>query len=637
MSMVLFAAAAAAQPAAKETTTPRQAAAKKLADAQGALRQALVEVAKAEKDLQAALDETARAEAEKSVAAARARLEAARKEIARWNAEALRNVAQEAAIHRGMARQLPAERETVDPRDPFERFALLTPGGPVVVKAALSIDGQPFRLVRERFIDQMLAAADENRDGKVEWDEALAAPKFTLGRISGAAPQRQAYLKALDVNSNGVADRPEVRRFLAQYFQGPTFLLGGSGFDGFSGGFVAANGRVAAPGAASDDVRLLLDVNRDGVLDEAEIAATAARLKSFDEDDNDLVDSMELASAPTRDASRGKGAPIEVVPATQFALLLGPTATAETVFSALALRYQNSQGELAGGFSALPGLLESLDKNSDGKLDQDEALALDEVPPHVELAVDLSPGGTAKGIKLVSLAESIAKTKETNDSISLALPGAQLSLTASRAAQPAGRYASSARSLMGRYDKDGNAYLEKGELPAQFEQQFALWDVDENGKVFADEIEASYERMQAPQASQVVASVAAAANSLFGVLDASGDRRLSLREMQSAAARMQALDADRDGRLSLVETPAVIAVSFGLGYSAFPPYGASSGGGGEERQAANSPEWFVRMDRNGDGDVTLKEFLGTPEQFRRLDADGDGFVIADEARAAGAK
>jgi hypothetical protein len=42
------------------------------------------------------------------------------------------------------------------------------------------------------------------------------------------------------------------------------------------------------------------------------------------------------------------------------------------------------------------------------------------------------------------------------------------------------------------------------------------------------------------------------------------------------------------------------------------------------------------MDRNGDGDVSPGEFLGTPEQFRRIDADGDGLIDADEAERADA-
>lgn len=40
------------------------------------------------------------------------------------------------------------------------------------------------------------------------------------------------------------------------------------------------------------------------------------------------------------------------------------------------------------------------------------------------------------------------------------------------------------------------------------------------------------------------------------------------------------------------------------------------------------------MDRNGDGDVTLREFPGTSELFRRLDLNSDDFIDRDEAKAA---
>jgi hypothetical protein len=46
------------------------------------------------------------------------------------------------------------------------------------------------------------------------------------------------------------------------------------------------------------------------------------------------------------------------------------------------------------------------------------------------------------------------------------------------------------------------------------------------------------------------------------------------------------------------------------------------------------PQWFRAMDTNGDGYVSLREFLGTPEQFAKLDADGDGLISPEEAEKA---
>jgi hypothetical protein len=40
------------------------------------------------------------------------------------------------------------------------------------------------------------------------------------------------------------------------------------------------------------------------------------------------------------------------------------------------------------------------------------------------------------------------------------------------------------------------------------------------------------------------------------------------------------------------------------------------------------------MDRNGDGELTRREFLGPLSDFTRLDADNNGALVAAEALAA---
>ena len=56
--------------------------------------------------------------------------------------------------------------------------------------------------------------------------------------------------------------------------------------------------------------------------------------------------------------------------------------------------------------------------------------------------------------------------------------------------------------------------------------------------------------------------------------------------------------------------------------------------GANRPAASDARKWFTRMDRNGDGDVTLREFLGTKEGFKKLDTNGDGFIELKEAKAA---
>jgi Ca2+-binding EF-hand superfamily protein len=156
--------------------------------------------------------------------------------------------------------------------------------------------------------------------------------------------------------------------------------------------------------------------------------------------------------------------------------------------------------------------------------------------------------------------------------------------------------------------------------------------------VYPKEIVAYYNYLQAPMLASIRAMAVQEANALFQTLDQTGDGRLSLREMRSAAERLRTLDANGDGRLGEDEIPTTILVTLARG--GFSGYSGGTGTlgrqpGGRAPAAAQGPDWFVRMDRNGDGDVTLKEFLGTEEQFRKLDRNGDGFIDRTEAEAAG--
>jgi hypothetical protein len=44
------------------------------------------------------------------------------------------------------------------------------------------------------------------------------------------------------------------------------------------------------------------------------------------------------------------------------------------------------------------------------------------------------------------------------------------------------------------------------------------------------------------------------------------------------------------------------------------------------------PVWFRKMDRNGDGDVSRAEYLGTRAEFAAIDTDHDGLISLEEAQ-----
>ena len=136
--------------------------------------------------------------------------------------------------------------------------------------------------------------------------------------------------------------------------------------------------------------------------------------------------------------------------------------------------------------------------------------------------------------------------------------------------------------------------------------------------------------------SQVRTSALTQGNPLFSTLDLSGDGRLSLREMRTSPKRILTFDKDKDGEISADEIPTTIAVTFQQGYGSYTYSRPVQRTGSTTARPApkDQPEWFTRMDRNGDGDVTLKEFLGEKADFEKLDTNKDGFIEPAEAKAA---
>ena len=93
--------------------------------------------------------------------------------------------------------------------------------------------------------------------------------------------------------------------------------------------------------------------------------------------------------------------------------------------------------------------------------------------------------------------------------------------------------------------------------------------------------------------------------------DANGDGALSEKELVHLY------------RLSVGSAPVNVSQALGISF-----YAADSD---NRAKPTKGPEWFRNMDRNQDGDVSPREFLGTLADFRKLDADGDGLIDAKEA------
>ncbi len=325
-------------------------------------------------------------------------------------------------------------------------------------------------------------------------------------------------------------------------------------------------------------------------------------------------------------------------------MLIGPKTSVDTIYAQFLLRYKKDDKIPADIFKLAPTSFAAIDANQNGSIEKDELADLTaKVKPHIRLLIGLGEPdaeNSASGATLRSLSSELGAVEKIvtrrDGHLSIVLPGVILQIAASHS-QVKVDYAPAAQSMIRQYDADNNNYLKIDEVLAKVNNdnareaqraQFAAWDSDGDAVVVAADIEAMYDRTQRPQQSKVNATTAEPDDTYFALVDTSGDGQLSAREVADAASRLASLDKNNDAMLKADEIPDVMTVRFRRGTENVNSWSNATG---NARNSRCGPQWFRNMDRNGDGDVTMREFLGAPAQFKRLDRNGDGFIDSAEA------
>jgi Ca2+-binding EF-hand superfamily protein len=522
----------------------------------------------------------------------------------------------------------------------------LSPQGPVFIRVHVQVNGRPFRELRDGYSATLFASLDLDKNGVLDANEMKQVPPpAQLGFIgTNGVGFSQFLTKPVDYSPrDGKVTREELDRYVRDSAGAPFEI-------------------AAEPNRNSIETDLFkrIDGDRNGCLTAHEFRAARDKLWKMDVNDDELVSSSELAVNAANPYRAARLPPANTV--ANFAQLLLPVdaSSPSAVYRKMMQMYDKYSRNKEGAFDKDgqltveelrlgPEMAATFDTNRDGRLGNKEVAAMFREPrPQMELLVKLDTSGAGKS----SLEILTKSTEGATNGFEARLDGTRhirLTLGETLLDVVTGELPDNEPELARYFDAnfkagdgDNNEYLDKNEIQALVipAYGFGIIDRDGDGKIFKKELLEYIHQQAQLSRSRAAIRLSNENKSLFEMLDSNDDTRLSAREFMASIERLEGWDRNGDGKIDQDELPKNFQMSFGLAqpnlfgrtaefYTRLVPTGQMLPATGE------GPKWFTKMDRNRDGDVSQREFLGPAETFTQLDRDTDGLLTASEA--AGAK
>jgi Ca2+-binding EF-hand superfamily protein len=525
-------------------------------------------------------------------------------------------------------------------------LVFLGDAGPVLIRLHIRIDGKPLRQAWDDFLDGLFRYLDRDGNGVLSQEELqrVPQPQFLLSLLGGNLSDRPSPASRFmpEPQLSLVPDQV-TRAGLASYYRL-------SGIEPFTA-YIQDKTKQAE--MLTDVLFKTLDLNRDGKLSKNELLAAASSLCVLDVNDDELISVQEIL--PNADGNQGSQ-PMQreafkpLSKSTAFILLSqddSPTHLAAILLD----RYDKDQNQKLSRteMSLEPRIFDQLDLNHDGELDSDElARFLDRQPIAIELSVPFcaSDGqGSVDVYDRLHAAVTGSPVRRTeNRPLVIRLPGVRIDLQAGSGLRTDS--SSVRQSLLSAFetaDVDKRGYLDNRQIQGNPFLASLFPGTEGEGKVSREEFAALVDLLDKAGASSAVLTITDQGRGLFDLLNTHQDGRLRQRELKLAWARLAPWDRDGDSQIARAEIPQ----QFHLHLSQSPSADAMQLASGAtlaitspERKPAErvrGPLWFQKMDRNGDGEVSLREWLGSKEDFQRMDTNGDGFISPEEAERADAE
>lgn len=520
----------------------------------------------------------------------------------------------------------------------------LGPEGAVFFRLKINPGEYSVDTIRRRYADGVFRVLDRDGDQTLSEPEARSIPAAGQ-RVPGAEPLGDRWAELDQSPRDGSISADELYQFIDEKL-GPRFRI------------EARSLRLQQTVQLNGE----LDVDGDELITRAEIEQGMLVLRPYDFDDDETLSVAELQPFPTAILQAQQQERLSR-PAELAVVALDNAEHRQVALQRICNLYGRSGEQGSGSDASVPverigipqDALGEYDRNRDAVLDERELANLLESPaPAYELLIrvrasDVQAPWTKSQSALAKYDPAPAprpRTRYANRRSELLLAGMEVNV---RARSDIAAGISDADTMILFYlqkireaDADKNGYLTEAEFASLNVGAIEFAAVDENrdGMVVYDELKTALKQLAALEQAALLLEISDDAKTLFEILDANLDNRLGSREFREGPVRMRQYDANRDGRLARSEMRTKYGLEISLARPNFlnvslaNPNMMQQARQGRVRPATAGPTWFRKMDRNQDGDLTWREFLGERGDFTRIDTNQDGLIDLQEAVAA---